>query len=183
MLSRTKGFIKRRGQGAKTMFSKTMGLDEIKENKNTIVGALRALAKPRVAEREETFRNAYKRLNLNEVELEKAHRFNMFRFYLFSLFTAGSLSLFVYSVMDLNALTAASCLGALALFSALSFQASFRLYQINRRELVGVPAFIADPKFWIPAPFQHSASYEKSVQDRREKSGGHRKLRKRGRKK
>lgn len=126
--------------------------------------------RPPKSQRQESFQNAYVRLGLTEERLAVTHKHYLFRFWLFSVAGAVGLGMLLYSVLTSDALSirtwgdAGALLGSLgpivgfmAICSAFAFDASFRLYQIERRELVNGLAWWRARESWIPAPFQPQA--------------------------
>jgi hypothetical protein len=153
MFKRTRSFFNKRAVKTKTRVRQVLNIDEMVENKNTIQRTFQQLTQPRVG-REETFSNAYRRLNLDEAKLAQSHRYHSIRFYIFSIFGTIALGTFLFALIRGSWFSLAPSFGAMALLSALVFQASFVLYQIERRSLVSTKEWLHHPRSWIPAPFQ-----------------------------
>lgn len=157
MFKRTRLFFRKKATTVKDRAKKVVNWDEIAQHGQDIQDTLQTLAKPKVG-REETFSNAYRRLGLDESKLAQSHRYHSFRFYLFSTFLTISFGVFLFSLIHADWFTLAPSVGALILMGALAFQASFILYQIERRTLVDVREWLQHPGSWIPAPFQPQTS-------------------------
>jgi hypothetical protein len=157
MFQRTRAFFRRRGSNLKDRTKTVVNWGEISEQGQRIQQTFETLTRPKVG-REETFSNAYRRLGLDESKLAQSHRYHSFRFYVFSLFFTLALGVFLFSLVRGEWFTLAPSLGALILMGALAFQASFVLYQIERRSLVDVREWARHPGSWIPAPFQPRSS-------------------------
>ena len=125
--------------------------DQIENEWGNIKSMAGAVLKPKHGPvREETFDNAVSRLNLREEDLASAYKFHSVRVYIFTASLAiGMLAclVFLFSGSWMSALT---CLGFCVAMGALFFQASFRSFQIRRRELVDVSFWLENPSEWIP---------------------------------
>lgn len=153
MFDRTRRFFRRRADATVNYGGRVVGAREIKSNWSFITGmwdTLR-LRKPR---REETFANAYMRLGLTEEALERTHRYYFHRFYIILVFAAVALGMTLYSMLTGSWMNVGPGIGFMAIAGALLFNASFRLYQIERRELVDISAWAHAPNSWLPAPFR-----------------------------
>lgn len=151
-----KGFFRRRGAGLKNRVETLVDADSIREQQKTIqdlwsTATKGARTKPR---REETFANAYLRLELTEERLSQVHKSFTFRFYLFLFFTIAAIAVTINNVVNGAPVALGPSMGFLAISTSLMVQASFRLYQIQRRELVDMHAWWNDKGAWIPAPFK-----------------------------
>lgn len=159
MADKKEGFFSRRTRRLRDKAAKVVGVEGIKEGRDAIVGMGEHLANIRKGRRggkqprNETFGNAYQRLRLDESQLAQNHRYHMGRFYIFALFFALALGFFLFAILRGTLLSLGPSLGAVLLFGALAFQASFRLLQIERRELIPVQEWVRSPGSWIPAPF------------------------------
>lgn len=154
MFARTRRFLNRRKNRVADTAGKVFNTKEVRQNWSLIKELRMQVFQRSSSNREETFRSAYKRMALTEDKLAGAHRYYMTRFYIFAVFASLSLGGFVYSLCALNWFSLGPSLGAMVLMGALAFQASFRLFQIERRELVDVGEWLAAPGSWVPAPFQ-----------------------------
>lgn len=148
-------FFQRRASSTKNAVLRTVNYSEWKENGQWIGRMGRAIRDSGKRKgREESFQNAYLRLGLTEAKLGQAHRYQIFRFYLFLAGTAIGSGVGVYTAVAGQWMQAAPWIGFLSVCLAMVCSASFRLYQIERRELVGVAEWARAPGSWIPAPFQ-----------------------------
>ncbi len=160
MFRRTKSFLLRRGRGLGNEAKTVIGYEYLKSTASGIGQMVSTLFKTRQAKHEETFRNAYRRLDLNETKLADSHRYHTTRFYIFAAFAALALGVLVFGMMRGDEWTALTSVGILALMGSLAFQASFVLYQIQRREMVDVSEWLCHPAVWIPAAFMVDHSFE-----------------------
>lgn len=166
MFKRTRKFFRTRYDRGHRKVRTLLNLDEARENMNNIQGMFEQVTRPKKG-REETFANAYQRLNLDEAQLAQTHRYHSFRFYLFSVFFTVATGVFLFSLVRGDWFTLAPSLGAMALLGALAFQASFTLFKIERRAFMPVSEWLHTPSSWIPAPFQPQARPSSSSSLRR----------------
>jgi len=167
MFARTRRFFKRRATRTVEGAGKVFNVKEVRQNWGFIRQMAAQLTRKPETIREETFRHAYKRLNLSEAQLAQTHKYYLTRFYIFSTFASLALGAFIFSLLRLNWYSLGPSLGALMLMVAYSFQASFRLYQIERREMVDVGSWFEARSSWIPAPFQAQADRSSDQRPRR----------------
>ena len=100
--------------------------------------------------REETFDNAVNRLNLKESDLAGAYKFHVVRLYIFGVGLCVGLASALAFLFNGSWVTSVACLGFSVAMAALSFQSSFRAFQISRRELIEVNFWAQHPGQWIP---------------------------------
>jgi hypothetical protein len=162
MFARTRRFIQRRIVGTKATFRNTLNIEESKRHASEIQDMARRLGQKAKVVNEETFRHAYQRLKLDEHQLGLNHRYHLVRFYIFATGCSLAFGILIFSLLRGEFWTMGPSLGALILLGALAFQASFRLFQIERRELVDVQEWLRSPGSWIPAPFQPQATASSS---------------------
>lgn len=162
MFKRTRTFFKNRAAGGKKQVKRILNWDEAVAHKDTIKQTFQTLTRSK-AGREETFSNAYSRLHLDEAKLAQSHRYHSVRFYIFSIFGTMAFGIFLFALIRGSWFSLAPSFGAMALLGALVFQASFVLYQIERRSLVSVSEWLHHPRSWIPAPFQPQAPSSSST--------------------
>lgn len=125
--------------------------DQIESEWKSIKDMAGAVLKPKKGEgREETFDNAMSRLGLGEDDLKSAYKFHVVRVYIFLVGLAVGLGLSIMGVYDGSWMAAAASLGFTAAMAALSFQASFRSFQIRRRELIDISFWFDNPQEWVP---------------------------------
>lgn len=134
---------------------KVVSYDELRSNWDMIGSLAKRLRPGRVGQaREETFANAYQRLNMNEQDLAQSHKYYSVRFYIFLAIGAVDFAMLARFAMDGNWIPAWLCLLFLAICLASCFQASFRAFQIEQRELFDVRYWLQHPQRWIPGTFQ-----------------------------
>lgn len=158
MFNRTRQFLKRRKDRLSSKAQKVFNAEEVRENWSLIRRWQQQAFRRPESGREETFRHAYRRLQLTETDLALAHQYHLVRFYIFAVFASLALGSTIYSLVAARWFSLFPSLGALILMGALAFQASFRLFQIERRELLGVNEWLRHPGSWVPAPFQSQSS-------------------------
>lgn len=158
MFARTRQFFKRRKDRLANRAGKVFNTEEIRDNWSLIQRLQHQVFRRPTVAREETFRHAYRRLQLTETDLAASHQYHLVRFYIFATFASLALGSTVYSLVSAHWFGLGPSLGALILMGALAFQASFRLFQIERRELVPVSEWFSHPGSWVPAPFQSQSS-------------------------
>lgn len=126
--------------------------DQIENEWDSIKSMAGAVLKPKDGPvREETFDNAVARLNLREEDLAGSYKFHAVRVYIFTAaLIVGALAsvAFLFNGAWMSTL---ACLGFCVAMGALFFQASFRSFQIRRRELVDVSFWLENPSEWIPS--------------------------------
>lgn len=164
------GFFGKRWARLRNKTGKVVGAQGILEGRDAILGMGEHLAELRRGgkrkAREETFGHAYRRLGLDENQLAQNHKYQIGRFYLFGLFFALSFGFLLYAIMRGTLISIGPSLGATLLFGSLAFQASFRLLQIERRELIPVNEWVRSPGSWIPGPFVPRADSAARTQGR-----------------
>lgn len=130
---------------------KVVGAEGIKNNADFIVDMAKGLSnKP---SRFETFQSAYERLGLTEDKLKSNYDYHIMRFNLFFAFIGLALVALVYFSVQGNYLAIVSSLAFVALCVSQLFNASFRMYQIRRRELVSVLEWFNNRDQWWIKPF------------------------------
>lgn len=124
--------------------------DQIQSEWANIKGMVDSLKPKKGEARQETFDNAMNRLNLSEKDLAGAYKFHVVRLYIF----AAGLVIGVSSVFGFlftgNWIAAVACFGFSTAMAALSFQSSFRSFQIKQRELVSVQYWAQHTSDWLP---------------------------------
>ena len=125
--------------------------DQIQDEWGNIKSMAGAVLKPKHGPvREETFDNAVSRLNLREADLAGAYKFHVVRVYIFTASLALGLISTLTFAFNGSWLATLACLGFCVAMGALFFQASFRSFQIFRRELVDISFWLENPGAWIP---------------------------------
>ena len=151
MFKRTRRFFKRRADNAKTTAQRVVGWDQIQEGGKTIRNLWGQLLPKRPTKgREETFSNAMRRLKIDEARLQDTYRFYIVRFYTFYVFLLLALGYIMYTLTQAQWFALISCTGFLAICFAMCFDASFRLLQIRRRELISPSMWLHSPMEWMP---------------------------------
>jgi hypothetical protein len=125
--------------------------DQIQSEWGNIKDMASSVLKPKNGTaREETFDNAVNRLNLKESDLASAYKFHVARLYIFGVgLCIGIASAFAFMFTG-SWVTAIACLGFSVAMAALTFQSSFRAFQISKRELIEVNFWLQHPGQWIP---------------------------------
>lgn len=138
--------------GAKSFTRKITSADELEKNGKFIVDMVKNISTVPEAERLETFQNAYIRLGLDEEKLEQNYKFFLIRFRIFLGFSILGLGLLIWNLVNFS-FAFLACIGFLAYCLAQTFIGSFRILQINKRELVSVSYWLKNKKHWWPKPF------------------------------
>lgn len=133
--------------------------DEIREHAETVLNPL----KQREG-REETFQNAYRRLDLDEETLQRVYFTHRLRFYIGLVFMMGALGLMVVALLSPHWWVGLPALAAAAVCLSQMFSSSLRAYQINHRELVGVDVWWNASKEWWPGPFVTLEEFQKQIE-------------------
>lgn len=130
---------------------RVVNYEEIQETGHWIGDMFRRLTAGRAGQgREETFANAYDRLNMDEAKLALSYKFYNVRFYVFGVFAAIGIGIALHSLIFGHVWTLAMSIGFLAICGAFLFQSSFRCFQMEQRELVPVSYWLQHPGRWIP---------------------------------
>lgn len=122
----------------KTFFNPTgwVDLDYLKYQNNVIYRTVKGVFTPPTADKQETFEEAMKRLNLTEEDV--AHTISSYRMYAF-VFALFGLLIFAYAFYLLfghhSFLGCGLGLGVSALFFAYAFKYDFWSFQMQRRQL------------------------------------------------
>lgn len=145
------GWFSRQGSNFKDYSKKVVGNQEIQNNHQIIRDALARLMGWRKREvREETFANAVARLKMSEADIHDARMNFVFRFYLFFALLLIDVAFMAWSIAHGSWASLMPGAGFFMMALALVFNASFRAYQVTRRELVGVGQWWQDPDAWWP---------------------------------
>lgn len=144
---RTRGWFSR----GKDYGREVVNADQIQSEWGSIKDMAGKVLRPSKAEgREETFDNAMSRLKLTEEDIRGSYKFHVVRLYIFTVGLGVAFITSLVSVFNGSWMQAIACLGVAAAMAALSFQASFRAFQIRRRELFDVSFWLENPREWIP---------------------------------
>ena len=144
-------WIASRPKGLLNYGKKVVGTEEIKKNADFIVDMASSL--PSKSKRFETFDSAYSRLGLTEEKLVETYKYYTTRFNIFFSFFGLGLVFLVYNLIQ-GSWAVFATIGFLMFCLAQLFIASFRMYQIRRRELAPPIEWLRDPKEWWVKPFK-----------------------------
>jgi hypothetical protein len=146
------GWFSRQGTKMKDYSAKVVGAEEIRNNHQIMRDSISRLLSWRRREvREETFANAVARLKMDEATIRETQQQFVYRFYLFLGLMLVNVLFMAWSIAEGSWASLMPGLGFFALCLSQLFIASFRAYQISRRELVGVGQWWKDPDAWWPA--------------------------------
>lgn len=154
MFERTRRFFGRRKDNAVAGTKNLLNAKEISSHASLIKTMLRSLTHRPDQVRQESFANAYLRLGLSEDSLQQVHRQYSWRFYIFLTFGLVALSMGAYSALDRSWMDVAQAASFLVFCLSFAATASFRLLQIEKRELTDFWQWLGTPGSWIPAPFE-----------------------------
>lgn len=164
------GFIKKWGSSkinkTKEGAKKITNLKEINKNKDSIMEMIDDNLNPynqKVA-RNETFENAYKRLDLDEDTLEKVYYSHCLRFYLALIIGCVTVILAIKYVIGGDYWALLPTIACLSLVFAQCVNASFRSYQIIKRELMSFNSWV-ESKVYFP-----TINYKKPVEKKQRKN-------------
>ena len=149
MFNFLKNWSRSKYDNTKEKTKKVTNFDEINKNKEDIVHLIHENLNPynKKVARNETFENAYYRLGLDEETLEKVYYNHCLRFYLSAL--VGFVAIFLTGkyMIDGDYWTVLPAIACVSISIAQCINASFRCYQINRRELVSFSEWVESKKF------------------------------------
>ena len=142
------GIIKR-FQGAVIKRAKqTLGVDYLNSGKDLIVESLDILRRNKRQSIVETFEESCKRFDIKEKDLHFIYRQMLIKFY--TLITVMVFVFFwvIYLASLLLISSALASIGVFVLATSLAISTSFRLYQINRRDLCSFKEWYQAGEFW-----------------------------------
>lgn len=156
MFKRTKKVARNSVRFVKNEGSKTLNVDEIKENYHSIKDLAHDVIDPRKIKqgRIETFESAKQRLNLSEKDIEGSYQNFFWRFYIFLMFLSLVIGIIVSGVIKGSYNAVPIALGGSIIFIAQMVVASFRTFQIRHRELFSLKTWASNPSEWIPPPYE-----------------------------
>lgn len=146
------GFFKRRGEKFVEGGKKMVNYDQAKST----WGAIQQLAaglNPRSVRRGrvETFQSAYERLGLTEESLGKVYQNYFLKLYLSAIVGAGGTLLTgIHLAQGSSFAVVLAFFGFAAVCLSQMFSASFRMYQIRRRQLCDVKEWLKKSAEWFP---------------------------------
>lgn len=131
---------------------KITNFDEINKNKEDIVELIHENLNPynKKVARNETFENAYYRLGLDEDTLEKVYYSHCLRFYLAAIVGLIAIVLTGKYIIGGDYWTVLPAIACVSITVAQCINASFRCYQINKRELMSFGEWVESKNF-IPS--------------------------------
>ena len=131
---------------------KVLGTEEIKKNADYIVDMASSLNVK--SDRHETFENAYARLGLTEDRLKETYKYYMDRFNMFIAFFGLGLVMTGYFLISGAPLSSLATLAFMLICLAQMFNASFRMLQIRKRELLSVMEWLKRKEEWWPKEYK-----------------------------
>lgn len=162
-------FIKNWGRSkydtTKEKAKKITNFEEINKNKEDIVELIQENLNPQTKKvvRNETFKEAYYRLGLDEETLEKVYYSHCLRFYLSGLVGLVALFLTGKYIISGDYWTVLPAIACISITVAQCINASFRCYQIVQRELMSFSVWVESKKFFP------SINYKKPVHVKKRK--------------
>lgn len=146
------GWIKKKGLNSVDYSKKIIAADEIKKNATDIKDMASILLKPTKNTRNETFNDAKKRLNVNDMELFQVYKNYFYSFYISFAFSIICFALLMkYLFMDNNIMGGIATLSILCICLANSFRFSFRAFQIKHQKLCTVKEWFDRGNEWFPS--------------------------------
>lgn len=146
-------WAKKKGSNVKEAGKKILATEEIKKNASFIASMAKILFNPKETlknAKQETFLEAKKRLNINEVDLIRVYKNNVWSFYLSLFFALICLFVTLINVFSLNILGLLSGLSILMLCLVQCLKFSFRAFQIRHQKLCPISDWIKRPGEWFP---------------------------------
>ena len=145
-------WIKKKGLNSVDYGKKVIATDEIKKNASDIKDMASILLKPTKSTKTETFTDAKKRLNINDIELIKIYKNYVYSFYVSLGFGFICFALLMkYLFMDNNIMGGIATLSILCICLANSFRFSFRAFQIKHQKLCTVKEWFDRGNEWFPS--------------------------------
>ena len=147
------GWIKKKGLNSVDYGKKVIAADEIKKNALDIKDMASVLLNPNVPEsKKESFNEAKRRLNVNDLELIQVYKDYVYSFYVSLVFGIISFTLLMkYLFMDNNIMGGIATLSILCICLANSFRFSFRAFQIKHQKLCTVKEWFDRGNEWFPS--------------------------------
>jgi len=152
-------FIKKTaGKAGNAAFSRThklLNVQEIRENAESTRGIAKEFwASRKGTGRRETFASAVTRRGLTQADLAALYRQHSLIAYVTLVLSLSAIGMAVMNVSGSDAASLGGFLAGFGAFMALAgffFRASFRAFQIHRRELCSVSVWCRNPWQWLPA--------------------------------
>ncbi len=146
-------WAKKKGSDVKDEGKKYLAVEEIKKNASFISSMAKVLFSPKETlknAKQETFLEARKRLNVNEVELIRIYKNNALSFYISLIFGFICLFFLLINIFNFNFIGLFSSLSILVLCLVQCFKFSFRAFQIRHQKLCPVSDWTKRPGEWFP---------------------------------
>lgn len=146
-------WIKKKGTTSVDYGKKILSTDEIKKNATDIKDMASVLLQHNLKNtKTETFNDAKKRLNVNDVELIKVYKNYVYSFYISLAFGIICFTLLMkYLFIDNNIMGGIATLSILCICLANSFRFSFRAFQIKHQKLCTVKEWFDRGNEWFPS--------------------------------
>ena len=146
-------WIKKKGTTSVDYGKKILSTDEIKKNATDIKDMASVLLQHNLKNtKTETFNDAKKRLNVNDVELIRVYKNYVYSFYVSLGFGLICFALLMkYLFMDNNIMGGIATLSILCICLANSFRFSFRAFQIKHQKLCTVKEWFDRGNEWFPS--------------------------------
>ena len=147
------GWLKKRGIKSVHYSKKVIAAEEIKKNALDIKDMASVLLNPNVPEsKKESFNEAKRRLNVNDLELIQVYKNYVYSFYVSLGFGFICFALLMkYLFMDNNIMGGIATLSILCICLANSFRFSFRAFQIKHQKLCTVKEWFDRGNEWFPS--------------------------------
>ena len=146
------GWIKKKGLNSVDYSKKVLSADEIKKNATDIKDMASILLQPTKNTKTETFNDAKRRLNVNDLELIQVYKNYVYSFYVSLAFAIICFTLLMkYLFMDNNIMGGIATLSILCICLANSFRFSFRAFQIKHQKLCTVKEWFDRGNEWFPS--------------------------------
>ncbi len=146
-------WTKKKSASVKETGKKVIGTEDIKNNAVFIGDMAKKLLNPKEVlkdAKQETFLEAKKRLQINEIDLIKNYTNYSRAFYASVLGCMVCLFVLTTNIVNFNILGVAASLSILAVCLANAFKFSFRAFQIKHQKLCPVKDWLDRPGEWFP---------------------------------
>ena len=147
------GWLKKSGIKSAHYSKKVIAAEEIKKNALDIKDMASILLNPHAQDsKKESFNDAKKRLNINDLELIQVYKNYVYSFYVSLVFGIICFTLLMkYLFMDNNIMGGIATLSILCICLANSFRFSFRAFQIKHQKLCTVKEWFDRGNEWFPS--------------------------------
>ena len=147
------GWLKKSGIKSAHYSKKVIAAEEIKKNALDIKDMASILLNPHAQDsKKESFNDAKKRLNINDLELIQVYKNYVYSFYVSLGFGLICFALLMkYLFMDNNIMGGIATLSILCICLANSFRFSFRAFQIKHQKLCTVKEWFDRGNEWFPS--------------------------------